>query len=81
MTYTETPTVGGTMGLIATITTIAVAVINVVKNIIDSIRQRRQQQSPPQPAIPCNGNVVDMTYCDNTGRFKRLHRRFGYRSE
>ena len=69
MTYTETPTVGGTMGLIATITTIAVAVINVVKNIIDSIRQRRQQQSPPQPAIPCNGNVVDMTYCDNTGRW------------
>ena len=69
MTYTETPSVGGTVGLIATITTVVVTVINVVKKLIDSIRQRRHETNPPQPMIPCNGNVVDMTYCDNTGRW------------
>ena len=68
MTYTQSPGIGGIAGIVAGIATIVVAVVKIVRKVIDSIKNRHQQD-PPQPMIPCNGNVIDMTYCDNTGRW------------
>lgn len=64
----QTTTGGGIAGIIATIASVVVTVVEVVRNVIKHIREHKQK-TQMRPPLPHNGNVIDMTYNDSSGRW------------